>query len=118
MAIARVHTAQPDVLRGTHVTIEVDISRGLHAFSVVGLPGKAIEEAKDRVSSAIKNTGYPSPKSSNHKIVVSLAPADVKKDGPLYDVPIAIAYLIAAEVLTADVGHIGFVGELALDERQ
>ena len=70
MAIARVVTVQPDVLRGTLVTIEADISRGLHAFSIVGLAGKAIDESRDRVGSAIKHTGYSSPKTKNQKIVV------------------------------------------------
>ena len=62
MSIARVTTVQPQVLTGTIVTIEADISRGLHAFSIVGLAGKAIDESKDRVSSAIKHSGFDSPK--------------------------------------------------------
>lgn len=115
MAIARVSTIQPDVLRGTVVTIEADISRGLHAFSVVGLAGKAVDEAKDRVGSAIKHTGYPSPKTKNQKVVISLAPADLKKEGPLFDLPIAIAYLLAAnEIRTNDTSRV-YLGELALD---
>ena len=115
MAIACVHTVQPHVLDGTVVQVEADLSRGLHSFAIVGLAGKAIEEAKDRVSSAIKHSGFQSPKSTNHKIVVSLSPADVKKDGPLFDVPIALSYLIAAGELTADVSKTLFVGELGLD---
>lgn len=79
MAIARVTTVQPDVLRGTVVTIEADISRGLHAFSVVGLASKAVDEAKDRVGSAIKHSGYSSPKTKNQKVIISLSPADLKK---------------------------------------
>ena len=58
MAIARVHTAQPGVLKGDIITIEADLSRGLHSFTVVGLAGKAVDEAKDRVSAAIKNSGF------------------------------------------------------------
>lgn len=116
MSIARVYTAQPHVLSGTIVSIEADLSRGLHSFTIVGLAGKAIEEAKDRVSSAIKNSGYKAPKSSNHKIVISLSPADLKKEGPLYDVPIALAYLAAAgEVVLPEETTTGYVGELALD---
>lgn len=115
MTIARVSTVQPDVLSGTVVTIETDISRGLHAFSVVGLAGKAVDEAKDRVGSAIKHTGFPSPKSKNQKVVVSLSPADLKKDGPLFDLPIAISYLIAAgEMECTDTKRV-LIGELALD---
>jgi magnesium chelatase family protein len=113
MSIARVSTVQPDVLRGTIVTIEADISRD--AFSIVGLAGKAIDESKDRVGSAIKHTGFPSPKTKNQKIVISLSPADLKKEGPLFDLPVAIAYLIASgEVKTDDTKRL-YVGELSLD---
>lgn len=115
MSVSRVYTAQPGVLRGDIITIEADIARGLHAFAIVGLPGKAVEEAKDRVSAAIKNSGFPSPKSQNHKIVVSLAPADLKKDGPLFDLPIAISYLIAAGEMKGDLEKTILIGELALD---
>lgn len=115
MAVALVHTAQGMVNGGVLITIEADLARGLHAFAVVGLPGKAVEEAKDRVSAAIKNSGFPSPKSQNQKIVISLAPADIKKEGPLFDLPIAIAYLIAAEEIATDTTKRMYVGELALD---
>lgn len=115
MSVARVFAAQPGVLRGDIVTVEADLSRGLHSFQVVGLAGKAVEEAKDRVASAIKNSGFTSPKSENNKIVISLAPADLKKEGPLFDLPIAIAYLIAAEEVKMDVSRTLLIGELALD---
>jgi magnesium chelatase family protein len=115
MSIDRVHTAQPGVLTGDIVTIETDLSRGLYSFAVVGLPGKAVEESKDRVSAAIKNSGFASPKSQNHKIVVSLSPADLKKDGPLFDLPIAVSYLLAAGEMQADMRQIILLGELALD---
>ncbi len=115
MLIAHVHTVQPAVTTGTVVTIETDISRGLHSFSLVGLAGKAVDEAKDRVCSAIKHTGFSSPKSKNQKVVVSLAPADLKKDGPLFDLPIALSYLIAAEEIKPDKIKRAYVGELSLD---
>lgn len=115
MSIARVYTAQPGVLRGDIITIEADLARGLYSFSVVGLAGKAVEEAKDRVSAAIKNSGFKSPKSENYKVVVSLAPADLKKDGPLFDLPIAIAYLLAAGAVKGDPEKTLFIGELSLD---
>ncbi|MFT5831993.1 MAG: magnesium chelatase family protein [Candidatus Paceibacteria bacterium] len=115
MEVARVTTVQPHVLSGTVVTIETDIARGLHSFAIVGLAGKAIDESKDRVGSAIKHSGYTSPKTKNQKVVVSLSPADLKKEGPLFDLPIAIAYLIAAgEIETDDTKRI-YVGELSLD---
>ncbi len=116
MTFATVTTIQPHVLGGTVVRIEADISRGLHAFSIVGLAGKAIEEAKDRINSAVKHSGLPPPKNQNQKITISLAPADLKKEGPLFDLPIALAYLSAAEVIKLDQdGERVFLGELALD---
>lgn len=115
MAVARVFTIQPHVLDGSVVTIEADLSRGLHSFSIVGLAGKAIEESKDRIGAAIKHSGFTSPKSKNQKIVMSLAPADLKKEGPLFDLPLAIAYLLAAEEITGDVTGKVLLGELGLD---
>lgn len=115
MSISRVYTAQPGVLRGDIITIEADLSRGLYSFSIVGLPGKAVEEAKDRVSAAIKNSGLPAPKSANQRIVVSLAPADLKKDGPLFDLPMAVAYLLATGKVTGALEKTLLIGELALD---
>jgi magnesium chelatase family protein len=115
MSVAKITTVQPQVLTGTVVTIEADISRGLHSFSIVGLAGKAIDESKDRISSAIKHSGYSSPKTKNQKITISLSPADVKKDGPLFDLPIALAYLIAAEEIVVDAPSYIFIGELGLD---
>lgn len=115
MSVTQVFTIQPHVLDGTLISIEADLTRGLHSFSIVGLAGKAIEESKDRVSTAIKHSGLPSPKSQNQKLVISLAPADIKKEGPLFDLPIAVAYLLASGQLTADVQRRIMVGELALD---
>lgn len=115
MSISRVYTAQPGVLRGDIITIEADLSKGLYSFSVVGLAGKAVEEAKDRVSAAIKNSGFKSPKSENYKIIISLAPADLKKDGPLFDLPIAVAYLLAAGIIKGDLEKTLLIGELSLD---
>ncbi|PIW97326.1 magnesium chelatase, partial [Candidatus Kaiserbacteria bacterium CG_4_8_14_3_um_filter_38_9] len=115
MSVTQIYTAQPHVIGGTLISIEADLTRGLHSFSIVGLAGKAIEESKDRVSSAIKHSGFDSPKSKNHKIVISLAPADIKKEGPLFDLPIALAYLEAAGLITPDNTKRIYVGELALD---
>src|SRR3990167_10648581 len=95
MSFAKVYSAQVNLLSGAIVTIEVDLSRGLHAFSIVGLPDKAVDESKDRVSGAIKNSGYKSPKATNQKIVVSFSPADLKKEGPFFDLGIALAYLLS-----------------------
>lgn len=115
MSIAKINTVQPHILDGTIVTIEADITRGLHSFSIVGLAGKAIDESKDRISSAIRHTGFASPKTKNHKIIISLSPADLKKDGPLFDLPIALAYLIAAGEIVSDTIPRAYIGELGLD---
>lgn len=115
MAVARVKSAQPSYPHAIIVDVETDLGRGLNSFSIVGLPDKAVDEAKDRVSSGIKNSGHPSPKSTNQKTVVSLAPADFKKEGTLYDLPIAISYLVASGAIPAVPQTILILGELALD---
>lgn len=115
MSFAKVYSAQVNLLSGVIVTIEVDLSRGLHAFSIVGLPDKAVDESKDRVSSAIKNSGFQSPKAKNQKIVVSLSPADLKKEGPFFDLAIALSYMLAAGDLKFNPEKKIFLGELGLD---
>lgn len=113
--VARIFSAQVVGLQADIVDVEVDISRGLHSFTVVGLPDKAVEEAKDRISAAIKNSGFPSPQKSNKKVIVSLAPADLKKEGSVFDLAIALTYLLAAgEIKFLPAGRL-FLGELALD---
>lgn len=115
MGFAKVQSAQPSLLGATMVTVEADLAKGLHTFTIVGLADKAVEESRDRVSAAIKNSGWKSPKQRNQKITIALAPADIKKSGPLYDLPIALCYLLAAGDIRFDVTQKLFVGELALD---
>ncbi|MDB5225663.1 MAG: Mg chelatase, subunit ChlI [Candidatus Adlerbacteria bacterium] len=115
MQYAKVHGAQTSLLSPYLVSIETDLSRGLHSFTVVGLPDKAVEESRDRVAAAIKHSGFESPKSRNQKIVISLAPADLKKEGPMFDLPIALSYLLAAGDIRFDPKPYLFVGELSLD---
>jgi magnesium chelatase family protein len=115
MSFSKVYSAQANLVRATIISVEVDLSKGLHAFSIVGLPDKAVEESRDRISAAIKNSGFTSPKSKNQKVVVSLAPADIKKEGPSFDVPMALAYLIAADEIRLDTEQKLFLGELSLD---
>jgi magnesium chelatase family protein len=115
MSFAKVHSAQTSLLKAHIIDIEVDISKGLHSFSVVGLPDKAVEESRDRFSAAIKNSGFKSPKNKNQKVVVSLAPADIKKEGPSFDLGMAVAYLLASEQISFDANKILFLGELSLD---
>ncbi len=115
MSFAKVYSAQVNLLKGSIVTIEVDLSKGLHTFSVVGLPDKAVDESKDRVSGAIKNSGFKSPKAKNQKIVVSLSPAGLKKEGPFFDLAIAVAYLLSAGEIKFNSDKKIFLGELGLD---
>ncbi len=115
MNFSKVYSAQPNVLGGDIISVEADLSRGLFSFTLVGLPDKAVEEARDRFSAAVKNSGFTSPKSKNHKVVISLAPADLKKEGPIFDLAIAIAYLLAAKEIKFKPERRLFLGELALD---
>lgn len=115
MSFAKVNSAQITLLKSDLINIEVDISKGLHAFNIVGLPDKAVEEARDRISAAIKNSGFKSPKSKNQKIVISLAPANIKKEGPIFDLGIAIAYLLASKEISFTQDDKMFLGELSLD---
>ncbi len=97
------------------VNVEVDISPGLPAFSTVGLPDGAVKESKDRVKSAIKNGGYSFPE---RRITVNLAPADIKKEGSSYDLPIAIGILSAVGIVKKDrLSDYAILGELSLDSR-
>ena len=94
------------------VIVEADISGGMPRFDIVGLPDTAVSESRERVRSAIKNTNLQYPPS---RITVNLAPADIKKEGPLYDLPIFIALLCANEQLKGVTDEMAFVGELALN---
>lgn len=115
MSFSRVNSAQTSGLQGEIVSIETDISNGLHNFSIVGLPDKSVEEARDRVSSAIKNSGLKSPKQTNQKIVVSLFPANIKKEGSYFDLPIALGYLLSNKDIEFDPDKKIFIGELSLN---
>ncbi len=113
--VSRIYSAQATLLKAQLIQVEVDLSKGLHSFNIVGLADKSVDESKDRVSSAIKNSGWKSPKSKNQKVVVSLAPADIKKEGPIFDLPIALAYLLATNDIKTETENRLFVGELSLD---
>jgi len=99
-------------LNGYMVQVEVDISPGLPRFYVVGLPDEAVQEARERVRGAIRNSKYKFP---GTRIAANLAPADLKKEGPAYDLSIAVGILISSDQLTADVSRIVFLGELSMD---
>ena len=94
------------------VVVEADLSRGLPRFDIVGLPDAAVKESRERVRASIKNCKYDFPVS---RITVNIAPADIKKEGPLYDLPILIAVLAATGQIKASIADYAFVGELSLD---
>lgn len=111
--LAKVNASAVVGLDGLPIEVEVDISsHGLPSFTIVGLPDKAVEEAKERVRSAIRNSGADFPA---RRITVNLAPADLPKEGPTYDLPIALGILLASEQLKADLEDAIIVGELSLN---
>ncbi|MEG2769809.1 MAG: magnesium chelatase domain-containing protein, partial [Oscillospiraceae bacterium] len=99
-------------LDGFMVRVETDISGGLPNFDIVGLPDNAVKEAKERVRSAIKNSGFTYPVS---RITVNLAPADVRKTGAVYDLPVFLSVLCATEQLKLPLEKLCFAGELGLN---
>lgn len=111
--VNKVTTATVIGLEAYKVSVETDVLNGLPAFSIVGLPDTAINEARDRVRSAIKNSGFTFPAK---KVVINLAPADLKKEGSNFDLPIAIGLLIEEEVIAEEkTKDYAFIGELSLD---
>ncbi|MFA6383672.1 MAG: YifB family Mg chelatase-like AAA ATPase [Parcubacteria group bacterium] len=97
------------------IEIEADtVKAGLHVFNIVGLPDVAVKEAKDRVGAAIRNSKFKPPHQCG-RVTVNLAPADLKKEGPVYDLPIALGFLLATKQINFDFKNKLFLGELALD---
>lgn len=116
--LARVYSAELEGIKAKLIEVEVDLNVGLHAFNIVGLADKALNEAKERVNSALKNSGIKPPNRENRKITINLAPADVKKTGSQYDLAIALGYLAATkQIKDFDASDKIFTGELALDGR-
>ena len=98
---------------GFTVTAEVNLAGGMPMFEIVGLPDASVKESRERVRAALKNSGFGFP---NGRITVNLAPADLKKEGPAYDLPIALGLLACAGVLTQDqLSGTCAIGELSLD---
>ncbi|OGN98201.1 MAG: magnesium chelatase [Chloroflexi bacterium RBG_13_51_36] len=110
--LAKAKSAAVVGLDGAVVEVEVDLSPGLPSFTIVGLPDKAVQEARERVRSAVRNSYYKFP---SRRITVNLAPADLKKEGPAYDLPMAIGILVSSGQLNTDLSHSIFLGELSLD---
>jgi len=112
MSLSIIHSRAMFGIHAPQVIVEAHISKGLPGFTLVGLPETAVREARDRVRSAIINSGYTFPV---RKITINLAPADLPKEGGRYDLPIALAILAASEqLITSKLGQCEFVGELAL----
>ncbi|MCP3898604.1 MAG: ATP-binding protein, partial [Desulfobacteraceae bacterium] len=111
--LAKVHSSIVIGVDGQSIEVEVDISSGLPVFATVGLPDGAVRESKDRVKVAIKNSGYDFPPK---RITVNLAPADIKKVGSNFDLPIAVGVLVASGVIKSSLyKEYSMVGELSLD---
>jgi len=111
--IAKIYSAIPHGFNGEIVEVEGDMNRGLPAFNIVGMANKTINEAKDRVRSAIVNSGFSFP---DKKVTINLAPADLAKDGSHLDLPIALSVLlVSGQLVELDVKDRLFVGELSLD---
>lgn len=113
---SKVYSAELEGIEAKLIEVETDINIGLHSFNIVGLADKALNEAKERVSSALKNSGIKPPTKENRRITINLAPADIKKTGSQYDLAIAVGYLLATrqikEFKTQDKV---FIGELSLE---
>lgn len=100
-------------LEGFLIDVQVDVSAGLPEWNIVGLPDTSVKEAKERVRTAIRNSGY---ELFSRKIIVNLAPADIKKEGPIYDLPIAVGILMSLEVIdNQQLNDVLIIGELSLD---
>ena len=110
--LARINTAAMVGLDARMVEVEVDISPGLPGTLIVGLPDAAVKESRDRVRAAVRNSGCSFPM---RRITVNLAPADLKKIGPTYDLPIAIGILVSSGQINIDASNTLFLGELSLD---
>ncbi|MEP0806908.1 MAG: ATP-binding protein [Chloroflexota bacterium] len=111
--LARVFSCAVVGLEGVIVEVEVDYSNGLPAVIIVGLPDAAVQESRERVQTAIKNAGLHFPR---HRIVVNLSPASIRKEGPAYDLPIALGVIILSGRLSAEaVKNTLVIGELSLD---
>jgi magnesium chelatase family protein len=110
--LAKVKTAAVVGLDAQEVEVETDISSGLPSMTIVGLPDTAVQEARERVRAAIKNSSCHFP---TKRVTVNLAPADLKKAGPAYDLPIAVGILLSSEQVWAETSQMLFLGELSLD---
>jgi magnesium chelatase family protein len=111
----KVFSAAITGLEAELVEVEADLTSGLRFFSIVGLPDKSIKESQERIAAAIKNSGAEPPHKQNKRVIINLAPADLRKEGSGYDLPIAISFLLSSEQIHFDPNDKIFIGELALN---
>ena len=111
--LSRIWSASLIGIDAVKVGVEVDVANGMPATIVVGLPDTAVQESRERVKTAIKNAGFLFPMK---RIVINLTPADLKKEGPIFDLPIAVGVLASSEQVPVEgLGEYLFIGELSLD---
>lgn len=111
--LSKVNSMALQGLDGYLVDVQVDVSNSMPSWEIVGLPDTSVKEAKERVKTAIKNSGY---ELLSKKIVINLAPADIKKEGSIFDLPIAVGILSdLGEIHGKNLEEIAFIGELSLD---
>jgi magnesium chelatase family protein len=111
--ISKVYSISVNGLESSLIEVEVDINQGLPSFTIVGLPDQGIQESKERLRSAMKSSSFKLPTS---RITVNLAPADIKKSGPCFDLPVAIGILLNQDFIDLDyIADSLFLGELSLD---
>jgi len=110
-----IHSAQVVGLDARVIAVEVDISPGLHLFTIVGLADKEVQESRERISAAIKNIGALAPHKKSQRVIINLAPADIKKEGPAFDLAIAMGFLLASGQVAFKPDRKIFLGELGLD---
>lgn len=111
----KISSAQVVGLDAKPIDIEVDLSSGLHVFSIVGLADKEIQESRERIGSAIRNIGARPPHKKAERVIINLSPADLKKEGPAFDLPIALGFLLASGQARFESEGRMFIGELGLD---
>jgi magnesium chelatase family protein len=115
LAVVTVYSSQLIGLGATIISVEVDLSPGLHLFAIVGLAEKAVQESRERIGSAIRNIGARPPHKKSERLIVNLAPADIRKEGPAFDLSIALGFLLASGQAKFEPKGKLLAGELGLD---
>lgn len=113
--MAKVYSSNILGINAQTIEVEVECTNGLRSFNVVGMATRSVDESKERVDLALKSTGIKSPTEQTQKIIVNLAPAEIKKEGALFDLPIALSYLLASHQMAFNPENKMIIGELALD---